>query len=112
MDVTQQQETPCAQVGPGGVPSGSKTSAYYKTKEGVPQRFDNPDWFQGYEGKKVAPMYRTSNADYGNRAPSVHTMPTTFHAKSQQFSLDLGKCGMYRNHSLNCAMDKSNVPDH
>ena len=47
-----------------------------------------PDWFQGYPtDKPVNPMYRTSNNDYGSKAPSVHTMPTMFFAKSQQFSL-------------------------
>ena len=45
------------------------------------------DWFQGYGQKKQHPMYRTSAAEYGAKAPTVHTMPTQFHAKSQQFSL-------------------------
>ena len=31
-------------------------------------------------------MYRTSAAQYGSRAPSVHTMPTSFHCRSQKFS--------------------------
>ena len=45
------------------------------------------EWFQGYPtDKPVNPMYRTSNFDYGSRAPSVHTMPTMFFARSQQFS--------------------------
>ena len=35
----QQEDAP--EVGPGGVPKGSKTSAYYRTNE-IPQRFDNP----------------------------------------------------------------------
>ena len=41
--------------------------------------------------------------------PTVHTMPTSFHAKCQKFTDHLGKCGMYRNQSLNTAMDKSIV---
>lgn len=45
------------------------------------------EWFQGYGGKNQHPMYRTSNSNYGARAPSVHTMPTQFHAKSQKFSM-------------------------
>ncbi|KAK2165307.1 hypothetical protein LSH36_52g06054 [Paralvinella palmiformis] len=99
------------EVGPGGVPKDAKTSEYYRVKD-IPNRFDHPDWFQGYKSKEQHPMYRTTNREYGAREPSVHTMPTVFHAKSQQFSGDLGKCGMYRNHSLNCASDKSFVPDH
>ncbi|XP_025106834.1 UPF0691 protein C9orf116-like isoform X1 [Pomacea canaliculata] len=67
------------------------------------------EWFQGYGGKNQHPMYRTSNSNYGARAPSVHTMPTQFHAKSQKFSMHLGKCGMYRNCSLNTEVDKSKV---
>ena len=41
--------------------------------------------------------------------PTVHTMPTSFHAKSQKFSEHLGQCGMYKNQSLNTSMDKSIV---
>merc|ERR1711976_393385 len=70
------------------------------------------DRFQGYPTKQPHPMYMTTNGLYGAKPPTVHTVPTTFHAKSQEFSNHLGQCGMYRNHSLNSAMDKSNVPDH
>lgn len=95
-----------------GVPPDSKTSDYYRTYD-IPKRFDNPDWFKGYsQSKPVHPIYRTSNSDYGSRPPSVHTMPTRFAAKSQEFSEQLGSCGMYKNHSLNTAVDSSNVPDH
>jgi len=90
------------------VESGAKTSDFYKTKE-IPKRFENPDWFQGYGGKPQHPMYKTSSAVYGSKAPSVHTMPTTFHSKSQDFSGHLGTCGMYRNHSLNTGKDHSLV---
>ena len=41
--------------------------------------------------------------------PTVHTMPTSFHAKVQKFSEHLGTCGMYRNQGLNTALDKSIV---
>ncbi|XP_046840278.1 UPF0691 protein C9orf116 homolog isoform X1 [Xenia sp. Carnegie-2017] len=67
------------------------------------------DVFQGYNTKKQHPMYMTSSMDYGSRQPTVHTMPTMFHAKNQKFSAHLSKCGMYRDHSLNTAMDKSTV---
>ncbi|WAR25758.1 CI116-like protein [Mya arenaria] len=91
-----------------GIPKGSKTSDYYKTSN-IPNRFENPDWFQGYGGKTQHPMYRTTAATYGAKTPSVHTMPTSFHCRSQKFSEHLGTCGMYRNHSLNTNLDTSNV---
>ncbi|VDI05659.1 Hypothetical predicted protein [Mytilus galloprovincialis] len=96
-------------IGPGGVPEGAKTSEYYKTDEHLPQRFDNPGWFQGYGGKQQHPMYRTSGQDYGSRVPTVHNMPKSFHGRTQKFSNHLGKCGMYRNHSMNTALDQSKV---
>jgi len=86
---TQVETQAVPQVGPGGVPAGAKTSDYYKVKN-IPARFDNPEWFEGYKSKSVSPMYRTSAADYGGRAPTVHTMPTCFFAKSQKFR-GLGK---------------------
>ncbi|XP_061186344.1 piercer of microtubule wall 1 protein-like isoform X1 [Saccostrea echinata] len=96
------------QAAPGSVPAGSKTSEFYRT-DNIPNRFEHPEWFQGYGGKTQHPMYRTSSSDYGAKAPSVHTMPTTFHARSQKFSMHLGTCGMYKNHSLNTALDQSRV---
>lgn len=95
--------------GAGGVPKGAKTSEYYRVQN-IPGRMDNPDWFQGYGCKKQHPMYSTEAARYGSKPPSVHTMPTQFHARTQKFSQHLGACGMYRNHSLNTDVDKSNVP--
>ncbi|KAM7429191.1 hypothetical protein ABFA07_019923 [Porites harrisoni] len=87
---------------------GAITSDYYRTFN-IPERFDNPDWFQGYSTKKQNPMYMTSAMDYGSHRPTVHTMPTSFHAKVQKFSEHLGTCGMYRNQGLNTALDKSIV---
>ncbi|XP_068714266.1 piercer of microtubule wall 1 protein-like isoform X1 [Montipora capricornis] len=69
----------------------------------------NEDCFEGYSTKKQNPMYLTSAMEYGRHRPTVHTMPTSFHAKCQKFTEHLGKCGMYRNQSLNTAMDKSIV---
>ncbi|XP_026693849.2 piercer of microtubule wall 2 protein-like [Ciona intestinalis] len=57
------------------------------------------------------PLYQTSAGTYGELPPSAQTAPSTFHGKSQRFSQHLGKCGMYRNHSLNTALDKSKVYD-
>ena len=93
----------------GGIPEGAQTSEYYKTDENLPQRFDNPGWFKGYGGKQQHAMYRTSGQEYGSRAPTVHNMPKGFYGRSQKFSNHLGKCGMYRNHSLNTGLDQSKV---
>ncbi|XP_077981051.1 piercer of microtubule wall 1 protein-like isoform X3 [Glandiceps talaboti] len=90
------------------VPKGAKTSDYYRTHN-IPGRFDNPEWFEGYEQKPQHPMYMTTNMTYGSKPPSVHTMPTSFHARTQKFSEPLGKCGMYRNKGLNTGMDVSRV---
>ncbi|XP_064632610.1 piercer of microtubule wall 1 protein-like isoform X2 [Lineus longissimus] len=109
--------TPCAlrendsapaELGSGGVPKGAKTSDYYRVHN-IPNRFDNPDWFQGYGNKPQNPMYMTSSSSIGKLSPTVHTMPTSFHCKSQKFSEHLGKCGPFRNHSMNTALDKSIV---
>ncbi|XP_065067119.1 piercer of microtubule wall 2 protein-like isoform X1 [Rhopilema esculentum] len=70
------------------------------------------DMFDGYNRKESHPMYRTSGSDYGAVSPTVHTMPSSFHAKSQTFTENLGKCGMYRNNSLNTAVDKSRASSH
>ncbi|XP_070558643.1 piercer of microtubule wall 2 protein-like isoform X1 [Ptychodera flava] len=125
-------------AGSGGmVPRGAKTSDYYRTHN-IPGRFDNPevsvgaspgnpifscmqkippeipqqsdeDCFGGYDIKPQHPMYRTTNMTYGGKPPSVHTMPTSFHARTQKFSEPLGKCGMYRNEGFNTAVDVSKV---
>ncbi|XP_067684184.1 piercer of microtubule wall 1 protein-like [Haliotis asinina] len=108
MEANEIQTPQAPELGPGGVPKDAKTSDYYRTKE-MPARFNNPNWFEGYVGKPQHPMYKTTSAEYGSRAPTVHTMPTCFHAKSQQFSEKLGVCGMYRNHSLNTGLDQSRV---
>jgi len=104
-----QLECERTELGSGGVPKGAHTSDFYHCKD-MPQRFDNPDWFKGYGAKQPHPMYRTTNAEYGSKAPTVHTMHTAYYTMSQEFTRDLGKCGMYRNSSLNCGTDKSIVP--
>jgi len=57
------------------------------------------------------PLYQTSSNVYGEMHSTPASVPSTFHSKSQKFSQHLGVCGMYRNHSLNTAMDKSKVYD-
>ncbi|KAJ7360028.1 hypothetical protein OS493_019118 [Desmophyllum pertusum] len=61
---------------------GAVTSCYYRTFN-IPERFDNPDCFEGHNTKKQSPMYMTSAMEYGSRRPTVHTMPTSFNAKCQ-----------------------------
>ena len=43
-------------------------------------------------------MYRTTSANYGSRPPTVHTMPTHFYAKSQQFSKASVHEGVFKTH--------------
>ncbi|XP_072026391.1 piercer of microtubule wall 1 protein-like [Amphiura filiformis] len=88
--------------------TGEKTSEHYKTFN-IPERFENPDCFEGYQNKPQHPMYTTTAMVYGAKAPTVHTMPTSFHCKSQKFSEHLGTCGMYRNQGLNTSLDQSKV---
>ena len=44
------------------------------------------DCFEGYQNKPQHPMYTTTAMVYGAKKPTVHTMPTSFHCKSQSFS--------------------------
>ncbi|XP_033643195.1 UPF0691 protein C9orf116 homolog [Asterias rubens] len=96
------------QTAPAVRPQNENTSDYYHTKN-IPDRFEHPECFEGYESKPQNPMYRTTNMTYGNKKPTVHTMPTTFRARSQKFSVHLGTCGMYRNEGLNTALDENKV---
>ncbi|ESN94412.1 hypothetical protein HELRODRAFT_164249 [Helobdella robusta] len=65
---------------------GAKTTDYYQTRGKIPERFDNPDCFKGYGKVEANPRYRTSNSSYGSISPNVHTMPTSFFLKSQEFT--------------------------
>uniref|UniRef100_A0A5K4F8I0 Ovule protein n=1 Tax=Schistosoma mansoni TaxID=6183 RepID=A0A5K4F8I0_SCHMA len=51
-------------------------------------------------------LFKTTSSDYGKFAPNVHTMPNVYFPLKGDFSQHLGKCGMYRNHSLNTSMKK------
>lgn len=67
------------------------------------------DLFQGYGAQKPNqnPFYKTVNSEYGWFAPNPHTVPLRFFPRSQDFSTNLARSGMYRNYSLNTAMDKT-----
>jgi len=41
-----------------------KTSDFYHTKN-LPERFNHPDWFEGYNTKSQHPFYATSANVYG-----------------------------------------------
>ncbi|XP_074646205.1 piercer of microtubule wall 1 protein-like isoform X2 [Tubulanus polymorphus] len=95
-------------VGPGGVPKGqcyNPGNPVFTCSECFPTpppiQPDPDEWLKGYGTQTHNPMYRTTSSTYGSHVPTVHTMPTCFHCKSQKFSEHLGQCGMYRNHSLN-----------
>lgn len=65
-----------------------------------------------YENADTGNVFKCVSYSYRATRPSVHTMPSCFHAKSQNFTEKLGKCGMYRNHSLNTAVDKNKASSH
>ena len=46
---------------------------------------------------------------YGSTSPNVHTVPTKFKPRTQQFSSHLASCGMYRNHSFNTSLETSYI---
>uniref|UniRef100_M3YKU8 Chromosome 9 open reading frame 116 n=1 Tax=Mustela putorius furo TaxID=9669 RepID=M3YKU8_MUSPF len=102
---------------PAGVAPGSrsaagaaqKTSDCYRVDDDLPARFNNPAWFRGYGTKRAVSVYRTSNAVYGSRAPTVHEMPKVFYPNSSKFSRQLAAGGMFRNNTLNVSMEKSIV---
>ncbi|NXG46926.1 CI116 protein, partial [Psilopogon haemacephalus] len=88
---------------------GPRTSDWYRTSPGLPGRFQHPACFRGYGQPEPHPLYRTSNGEYGSRAPTVHDVPTSFHVTSHAFTDALGQCGMYRDNGLNTGLDKSRV---
>ncbi|XP_060526587.1 piercer of microtubule wall 1 protein [Cylas formicarius] len=85
-----------------------ETSQFYRTSD-LPKRFEYPSWFYGYGIQKPQehPFYRTTSSDYGRYPPTIHTVPTSFFPKTQEFSATLAKAGMYRNYSLNTGLDAS-----
>ncbi|XP_072177608.1 piercer of microtubule wall 2 protein-like [Diadema setosum] len=86
--------------------SGEKTSEFYRT-ENLPHRFENPDVFEGYNSKPQNPLYYTTNMSYGSIPPSVHTVPTCFHARTNKFTEPLLKVGMVRYEGVNTSTNPS-----
>ncbi|CAI9740011.1 Hypothetical predicted protein [Octopus vulgaris] len=65
---------------------------------------------KGYGRKEpVNPQFMTTSSEYGSIPPSIHTVPQCFYPKTLQFTKNLRNAGMYRNRSLNTALDKSYV---
>ncbi|XP_075971135.1 piercer of microtubule wall 1 protein isoform X2 [Anticarsia gemmatalis] len=85
-----------------------KTSDFFITCN-LPKRFEHPHWFNGYgcQVSKQHPFYRTSASEYGWYPPGLHSVPTVYYPKSQDFSSYLASAGMYRNYSLNTGTDHS-----
>ncbi|KAM4579562.1 piercer of microtubule wall 2 protein [Fundulus diaphanus] len=86
-----------------------QTSDFYRTDPNLPQRFNNPDSFQGYGVKKIHPLYRTWNQTYGSKTPTVHEMQTQFKVTSHRFSELQLQSGMYKDHGFNTALERSKV---
>ncbi len=57
------------------------------------------------------PLYTTSNENYGSKPVHPAIASTHKHGKSLRFTTPLGQAGMYRNCSLNTAIDKSRTID-
>ncbi|XP_077163118.1 piercer of microtubule wall 1 protein [Paroedura picta] len=90
-------------------PEGPRTCDSYRVHESLPPRFNHPGWFRGYRIKERNPLFRTTNMDYGGKPPTVHEMPTHFHASPHAFTDHLIKFGMYRNTGINTSTEKSDV---
>ncbi|XP_070614997.1 piercer of microtubule wall 1 protein [Erythrolamprus reginae] len=89
--------------------AAQRTSDYYRVSQELPARFNHPGWFRGYRVKERNPLFRTTNMDYGAKAPTVHEMPTGFRISPHAFSNRLITFGMYRNYGINTTMEKSYV---
>ncbi|KAM5170415.1 piercer of microtubule wall 2 protein [Mantella aurantiaca] len=64
-----------------------------------------------FQTKPVSILFRTTSSQYGALRPSREMAPCYHYPMSQTFSQHLGTCGIYRNHSLNTAIDRSRVHD-
>ncbi|KAJ8006088.1 hypothetical protein DPEC_G00124630 [Dallia pectoralis] len=89
-----------------------KTSDVYNVDKRLPARFNNPECFHGYSTKNNHPFYRTSNQIYGNKGPTFHEMPTSFHGSHRKFSEHMLKSGMFRDNGFNTSIEKSQIATH
>uniref|UniRef100_A0A8C5PB04 Secreted protein n=1 Tax=Leptobrachium leishanense TaxID=445787 RepID=A0A8C5PB04_9ANUR len=63
------------------------------------------------QAKQQSILFKTTSSEYGAVKPCREMAPCSHHPISQRFSEPLGICGMYRNHSLNTGVDRSQVHD-
>lgn len=75
----------------------------------LPRRFLQLPSYRGYGQPEPHPLYRTTNQEYGRRAPTVYEVPVSYHVTSHAFSDSLAQRGMYRNDGLNTSLEKSRV---
>ncbi|KAL0277913.1 UNVERIFIED_CONTAM: hypothetical protein PYX00_005028 [Menopon gallinae] len=88
-------------------PAKHTTDEFYTTCN-LPARWQRPYWFTGYGSQQTPPphpFYRSSYMEIGWYPPNVHTVPVSYYPTQQKFSRHLATCGMYRNSSLNTALD-------
>uniref|UniRef100_A0A8D3ALZ9 Uncharacterized protein n=1 Tax=Scophthalmus maximus TaxID=52904 RepID=A0A8D3ALZ9_SCOMX len=62
--------------------------------------------------KHQNPLYRTTASDYGRQSPTFESSASSFYPRSQRFTKDLGRIGMYRDNTFNTALDRSRVCDY
>ncbi|XP_041350025.1 UPF0691 protein C9orf116 homolog [Gigantopelta aegis] len=114
-DMDQKPETEVVEAGTGETSKGTENAdrstttnipAHLKT-EAILARPDRTTPKQGLKtfSQSQHPMYRTTSHEYGSKLPSLYSLPTCFHTRSNQFSQQQGVSGMYKNHSLNTAVD-------
>jgi len=61
--------------------------------------------------KPQSVFYRTTSSDYGFHPPTYESSPCSYYPKSQRFSKDLSKGGMYCDNCFNTSLDRSRVYD-
>lgn len=61
--------------------------------------------------KTQHPLYRTTSSDYGLRTQTSGTSRRAFYPKSQKFTEEIRKTGLFRDNSLNTTLDRSKVYD-
>ncbi|XP_007578362.1 piercer of microtubule wall 2 protein [Poecilia latipinna] len=85
----------------------NQTCDFYRTDPDLPERFNNPEFFNTFRVRKTHPLYRTWNQTYGSKKPTVHEMQTGFKVMSHHFSEHYLRFGMHRDQGFNTAVDRS-----